>query len=121
MPVRSLSSPVLKWPDRAEVLSAVEEWARLQRGEQAGLVRLGVFGSFARGDSGVGSDLDLVAVVEESELPFERRAAAWDLLGLPVSADLLVYTRAEWRSLLDSQSRFSRVLSDETLWLVEGA
>ncbi len=120
MPVRSLSSPVLKWPDRATVLASVERWARRQSGEHPGLRRLGVFGSFARGDSGFGSDLDLVAVVEHSELPFERRAAAWDLLTLPVPADLLVYTAAEWQSLVESRSRFGRVLSDETLWLVEG-
>ena len=81
MPVRSLRSSVLRWPERGEVLAAVSEWAARQAAEHAGLLKLGVFGSFARGDSGPGSDLDLVAVVRESELPFERRALDWDLLG----------------------------------------
>lgn len=43
----------------------------------------------ARGDAGVGSDLDLEAVVEQSALPFERRAVEWDLQSLPVPGDLL--------------------------------
>jgi hypothetical protein len=47
----------------------------------------------------VGSDLDLIAVVESSPEPFERRALAWDLNTLPVSAELLVYTRPEWERL----------------------
>jgi predicted nucleotidyltransferase len=53
-------------------------------------VAVGYFGSYARGDWGVGSDLDLVVIVEASAEPFERRA---------VPVDLLVYTRAEWTRL----------------------
>lgn len=118
MPVRSLRSPVLRWPDRSTVLAAVEEWARRESAGQPDLLRLGVFGSYARGDCGVGSDLDLVAVVAGSDLPFERRSAGWDLLSLPVPADLLVYTRKEWEALLGSAGRFARVLRDETLWVL---
>jgi hypothetical protein len=44
----------------------------------------------------MGSDLDLLAVVDSSELPFERRSVSWNLNGLPVQADLLVYTTEEW-------------------------
>ena len=39
----------------------------------------GCFGSFARGDWGVGSDLDLVAVVRRAERPFIERARDWPL------------------------------------------
>lgn len=34
---------------------------------------------YARGDWGVGSDVDLVAVVAAAESPFEHRALEWDL------------------------------------------
>ena len=61
MPVRSLSSPVLRWPDSGNVEEAVREWARGAADRHPDLVRLGVFGSYARDDAGVGSDLDLVA------------------------------------------------------------
>ena len=40
-----------------------------------------------------------MVVVADSPLPFERRAARFDATGLPVPADLLVYTRTEWESL----------------------
>jgi predicted nucleotidyltransferase len=45
---------------------------------EAGIVAVGIFGSYARGDWGVGSDLDLVVVVEDSSEPFERRAVHLD-------------------------------------------
>ena len=97
MPVRSLNSSVVVWPDRPTVESAL-------------------FGSYARGDWGVGSDLDVVLVVTGADLPFARRAAAWDLTRLPVPADALVYTEDEWQRL-DPASRFARVLAREVVWV----
>lgn len=84
MPVRSLTTSVLRWPDRRAVERGAVEWAAREAPRHPGLLRLGYFGSYARGDAGVGSDLDLVAVVESSPEPFERRALDWDLSSLPI-------------------------------------
>jgi hypothetical protein len=81
------------------------------------LLRAGYFGSYARGNWGVGSDLDLVAVVQESGEPFERRAMSWDPSGLPVPADLLVYTAQEWREMQAQGGRFAQTLAQETVWV----
>jgi predicted nucleotidyltransferase len=118
MPVRSLHSPVLRWPDRATVERAAAAWAEKEAPRHAGLLRLGYFGSYARGDNGVGSDLDLIAVVERSDQPFERRALDWDLLKLPVPAEILIYTREEWERLSKEGRRFARTVEREALWLV---
>ena len=80
------------------------------------VVRIGYFGSYARGDWGVGSDLDVVIVVERSEGPFLRRASGWDATDLPVPADVLVYTQGEWESL-QREGRFLRTLRDEVRWV----
>ncbi len=121
MPRKSLTSSVLRWPDKASVEAAVRAWAAAQSVARAEVVRIGVFGSYARGDAGVGSDLDLVAVVRSAPEPFERRAASWDLTTLPVPAELLVFTDAEWAVQRAGGGRFWRVLSSETKWLVGGA
>jgi hypothetical protein len=99
MPVRSSRTAVLRWPDRDAVDSAVRAWGRRVLGEGRGVEAVGYYGSYARGDWGVGSDVDLVVVVRDSGAPFERRAAAWDATALPVPADLVVYTEAEWGTL----------------------
>jgi predicted nucleotidyltransferase len=81
------------------------------------LLRLGYFGSYARGDWGVGSDLDLIGVVRTSTVPFVRRALAWDLSELPVPAELLVYTEEEWQALLAEGRRFARTVAAEAVWV----
>jgi len=116
MPVRSLNSSVLRWPDRDTVDRAVRVWARKLSETWPQLERLGYFGSYARGDWGVASDLDLVAVVRESDAPFERRSPA-GLEALPVPAQILVYTEPEWRRLHEADTAFARTLARETVWV----
>ena len=117
MPVRSSTSSVLKWPDRGSVVAALEAWAPREASRHAGLLRLGYYGSYARGNWGVGSDVDLIAIVEAAADPFERRALDWDLLDLPVPAEIVVYTREEWERLLREGGRFARTIERETVWL----
>jgi predicted nucleotidyltransferase len=117
MPVRSLNSSVLKWPDRNMVDRAVRSWSREQVQQQPQIVSLGYFGSYARGNWGVGSDLDLIAVVDDSREPFERRSLHWDLQEMPVPAEILVYTAAEWEALQAKDDKFSRMLAREVVWV----
>ncbi|MDQ3990945.1 MAG: nucleotidyltransferase domain-containing protein [Actinomycetota bacterium] len=78
------------------------------------VVGVGYFGSYATGDWGVGSDVDLVVIVEASEEPFPRRGAAFDATMLPVPADLLAYTEAEWRKLAAERRGPAR---DRIVWV----
>jgi len=117
MPVRSSNSSVLRWPDRETVDAAARRWAQRQRPLHPGLLRLGYFGSYARGDWGVGSDLDLIALVERSDLPFRDRPLQWDLAELPVPAEIAVYTAEEWRRLERERSRFAATIRAEAVWL----
>ncbi len=121
MPVRSSNSSVLVWPTRVEVDRAVRRWAADAAAQREDVVGVGCFGSFARGDWGVGGDLDLVAVVRETPTPFEQRGLGWDLTPLPVSADLLVYTVAEWKAIVASGDRFGQVLAEEVVWILGGS
>jgi len=116
MPVRSLTSSVLKWPDAKTVIAAVKRWAAQVARDRPDVLKIGYFGSFARGDWGVGSDLDLVIIVDKSGKPFELRATEWDTLELPVHTDVLVYTREEWQSLSQQRLFFQR-LEGEAVWV----
>ncbi|MBW1983055.1 MAG: nucleotidyltransferase domain-containing protein [Deltaproteobacteria bacterium] len=116
MPVKSLTSSVLKWPDPQSVKQSLAQWAEALAKVQQEIVRIGYFGSYARGDWGVGSDLDLVIVLKHSSLPFHRRATMVDTTPLPVAADVLVYTVEEWNRLLQ-KGRFGRMLEKEVVWI----
>lgn len=118
MPVRSLNSSVLKWPDAREVDRAVRKWAEEIARKDSGVVCIGYFGSYARGEWGVGSDLDIIMVIERSDLPPTQRAGKWDTTDLPVPADLLVYTLEEWREVA-RRGRFGRMLRTETVWVYQ--
>ena len=80
------------------------------------MVPIGYFGSYARGDWGPGSDLDMILIVQGSEEAFERRAARWDTTALPVPVELLVYTTAEWEGLAQ-RSRFYQTVMREAIWV----
>ncbi len=73
--MRSLSSSVVRWPEAVCVDDAVRRWAAEVVANHACVLGIGYFGSYARGDWGVGSDVDLVMVVENDDAPFARRAA----------------------------------------------
>ncbi|GAB4525327.1 MAG: hypothetical protein Kow0047_34490 [Anaerolineae bacterium] len=93
----------------------MEVWARQVAAERPELLAVGLFGSYARGDWGVGSDADLVLVVEDSPRSFEARAADWDVTSLPVPADVLVYTRSEWEAM--AERRFRQTIEREAIWV----
>ncbi|MDW8212604.1 MAG: nucleotidyltransferase domain-containing protein [Roseiflexaceae bacterium] len=108
----------MKWPDAQTVERALREWAQALAAQHPDVVRVGYIGSYARGDWGVGSDVDVLLIVAQADLPFEQRAAAWDATPLPVPADLLVYTLDEWRNL-PRDSRFVQVVEREARWVWE--
>ncbi|MBI4202086.1 MAG: nucleotidyltransferase domain-containing protein [Chloroflexi bacterium] len=114
MPVRSLASSVLKWPSAKTAHEAVQRWASTMAGAHLGVTKIGYFGSYARGDWGVGSDVDLIVILESADLPFERRPILWDTTKLPVPADLLVYTQAEWER---TKGRFRETIDREAVWV----
>lgn len=116
MPVRLLSSSVLKWPDAQAVKHAVGQWAVKVVKTRKEVLSIGYFGSYARGDWGVGSDLDLIIIVKDSQQPFMRRASEWDVNELPVPVDILVYTEEEWRNLV-RQGQFYERIRREAIWV----
>jgi len=50
MPVRQLTSSVLKWPDARTVAQELRRWTEGVLRERKDVLRTGCFGSYARGD-----------------------------------------------------------------------
>ena len=121
MPVRSLTQSLLRWPEPEQVLSQVRLWAAQVAAEHPGLERVGLFGSYGRGDAGVGSDLDLLLIDAGSSGPQHQRVLAWPLAELPLSCDALVLTPTEHAELLASGSAMATALQRDSRWLWQRA
>ncbi len=93
----------------------MRRWAKKVLQQRPDVLQIGYFGSYARGDWGVGSDLDVVMRLHHSDRPFDLRAGDWDTRNLLVPADLLVYPREEW-DLLQSRPHPPRFMK-EIVWL----
>lgn len=119
MPVRLLSSSVLRWPNRSEVHDSVVKWAQRLIDSRTDVVRVGYFGSYARNDWGPGSDLDLLVVLSDSSSSPSRRALGTSVLDIPVGVDLLVYTESEFRGLESKNPTFHRHLASEAVWVYQ--
>jgi predicted nucleotidyltransferase len=118
MPVRSSSSHVLSWPPPEAVVAAARAWGAALKASRSDVVKVGYFGSYARGDWGVGSDLDLVVVLTACGEPPLRRGLAFDTISsFPLPVDLLVYTQDEWDRLEAAQAPFVRRLNAEVQWV----
>jgi len=48
MPVRSLNTSVLKWPDEKEVEEPLKRWANVVTLKRKDIRKIGFFGSYAR-------------------------------------------------------------------------
>ncbi len=115
MPVRSLNSVVFKWPNREQVISAARRWASDLRREDPEVESILCIGSYARNDWGVGSDLDVIVLLSDTSLSPVQRHARYYPQGLPVPADLWVYTRPEWEDLSTQAPHLWRRLQREML------
>lgn len=120
MPAPSSPGFVQCWPSAAEVLEAAGRWAERQQRDNADLLAVGMFGSYGRGDAGVGSDLDLVMILRECTCPIWERLRRWDTGSLPLACDLLVYSQQEWQTLPQWNPKLAETLRRDTRWLGAG-
>jgi predicted nucleotidyltransferase len=107
---------VLKWPDFEVVIDSLHSWTEKILKNRNDISRIGYYGSYARGDWGVGSDLDLMIVLKHTDHLSDKIAVEWDTTDLPVPVDLSIYSRKEWQSL-DRQGRFYQTLQREMIWI----
>ena len=101
------------------MIEAFRIWSKEEETRRPELIRLGYFGSYARGDWGVGSDLDVIAIVKDSSEPFDRRGIKWHLESLPVPTEIIIYSKEEWNRLNREQSLFFSRLNEECVWITD--
>ena len=94
----SISARV-RYAEPETIRKAVRDYARNIRGGHPEVRSIRWFGSWVRGDAGVGSDVDLCIIVDRCDK--SRRDRMMDFLPrvFPVGIDLFVYTLSEFDAL----------------------
>jgi predicted nucleotidyltransferase len=101
------------------VQQAVRAWAGELVRSHPSILRIGYFGSYAREDWGVASDLDLILIMDHCEQPFWRRSLEIDSTCLPVPVDTLIYSQEEWQAMAARGERFYRMVENEARWIYD--
>jgi uncharacterized protein len=102
-----------------DLRESVSEWARTSAESEESLLRVGYVGTFNPDDLETTSHLDVVLVVEETEVPMAERGAHWNLGPIGVPAQALVYTAQEWDEVLAAENWLSEKLREKTVWVYE--
>lgn len=103
----SLGSVKLISINREEVLSELKKIALNIKQEHAELLDIKLFGSIAKSTHTGCSDIDIIIIVSSSsEDIFHRIAKLKRYFTLPISVDLLVYTKSEIDQMLFENNHF---------------
>jgi hypothetical protein len=111
---------------RDQVLAAARAWAAHLRRDHPEIVRIGYFGSYARGDYVPGSDLDVLievtaicGVPSGADMRPADRATRYRPESFPVGMDVFVYTSAELAAQRAAGTGFVKTIDREVCWLAE--
>jgi uncharacterized protein len=108
---------IFKALDRKQMLDELRSWTAALKATHPRIVKIGLFGSYARGDYRPGSDLDILIIVsEDPESNWFLRGREFDADPLPAGADVLVYTQAEASGMALDNPWMIHILS-EIIWI----
>ncbi|MBI4582672.1 MAG: nucleotidyltransferase domain-containing protein [Planctomycetes bacterium] len=102
---------------REEVISTLKEWTKNLSRNHPEVRRVGIFGSYARGDYTPASDVDVIVVVSESGTPIRKRSLDYPPPPGAVGAEVFVYTEAELAAMQRESSPWIRRILGEVVWL----
>ena len=109
------SSPFVRisYFNRDEVEKALKDYVPKLCRDHPEIEKVIVFGSFVRDESVPGSDLDLLIILKESELPFLKRIPQFMPSHFPVGIDVFPYTKKEMEKMLNKGNCFLRSALEE--------
>ncbi len=118
MPLRSSSFVRHDAIPEDRVLAAAHQWVRRLRRDRPELVRVGYFGSYARGDYVPGSDFDVLIEITRTDQPRRiDRPPEYLPQDFPVGIELFVYTTDELTRLRRNRAAFIKTIDSEIRWL----
>lgn len=113
------SSVKVTYFDKQAVWKALHELAPSLAKKHPEVTRIAVFGSLVRDEAVPGSDVDLLLILRESDLPFPDRFLKYRPDHFPVGIDVFAYTQEEVREMLSQSNFFLKRALEEAVTLFE--
>ena len=114
---RSYDSVTIYSIDKAKVWQALTQWVDALR-KRPEVLAVILFGSMASNRMRAGSDVDVLIVLSESDLPFLERTVVYKPRRFPVDIDVFPYT---WQEIQAGQKLAQEALrTGRVLWVREG-
>jgi uncharacterized protein len=110
-------SPTFEWPDRDTLHATVARWAKRTAAAEPHLLHVGYVAVSGAAAAAAEAHLDVVLVVEQTEVPLAERGAAWDLAKIPVPTQALVYTPDEWAEITGGDTWLAKKLGRHRVWV----
>ena len=105
--------------DKAVVWKALRELAANLASDHPEIVKIAVFGSLARDEAVPGSDVDLLLILDKTDLPLPDRFNAYRPARFPVGVEIFAYTEDEARQMLEEENAFLKRALREAITLYE--
>jgi predicted nucleotidyltransferase len=113
------SSPFVKieYLDKPAIAKAIARLVEELSQKYPEIERISLFGSFARDEAVPGSDVDILIVLTDSDLPFKDRITKYMPSSFPVGIDVFPYTRSEMEAMLDQGNYFLKSAEEDSIVL----
>jgi uncharacterized protein len=103
----------------ADLRILVTEWAESSAKDHETLMKVGYLETFNQEDITADSHLDVVLVVEKTEIPMAERGSHWNLASIGVPTQALVFTQPEWEDLMSGGGWLAERMRAHAVWVFE--
>ena len=117
MQTKSSDFVKIRYLDKAAIMSALTHWVDELSREYPKIEEIRLFGSLARDEAVPGSDVDILIVLAESDLPFNDRIEKYMPSSFPVGIDVFPYTELEIETMLEQGNYFLKSAMKDSILL----
>lgn len=116
--VKKLSNSVKKKAvPKEEVLKALQKWAKEIRKKRKEILKIGLFGSYAKDTFGPASDLDILIILSSSDKPVTDRMSDYYPSDTPVGCELFIYTEDEAKKFEIEENKWFKGITKKIKWI----
>ena len=117
MQTRSSDSVKIRYLDKPGIMKAISRLVEELSQKYPEIERISLFGSFARDEAVPGSDVDILIVLTDSDLPFKDRIREYMPSSFPVGIDVVPYTKSEMDTMLSQGNYFLKSAEQDSILL----